>query len=53
MRYRTRARKGVSEVVGALLLILVVVTAVASLAYFVSAAQAQASVRPDGRPARD
>ncbi|HUI01120.1 MAG TPA: Ig-like domain-containing protein [Nitrososphaerales archaeon] len=45
MRYRTRARKGVSEVVGALLLILVVVTAVASLAYFVSAAQAQAQAR--------
>jgi hypothetical protein len=36
---RVRARPGVSEVVGALLLIIVVVTAVASLSYFLATAQ--------------
>ncbi len=42
---RFRRRRGVSEVVGALLLIVVVVSAVASLAYFISGAQRQAEAR--------
>jgi flagellin-like protein len=42
---RPGGRKGVSEVVGALLLIIVVVTAVASLSYFLASAQKQAENR--------
>jgi len=42
---RPRDRPGVSEVVGALLLIIVVVTAVASLSYFLANAQQQAQNR--------
>jgi hypothetical protein len=44
-RRRVRARPGVSEVVGALLLIIVVVTAVASLSYFLATASQNAQNR--------
>jgi Bacterial Ig-like domain (group 1) len=46
MRYlHNRRRSGVSEVVGALLIILILISALASLAFFLSTAQKQAQVR--------
>jgi hypothetical protein len=45
MNRHTRERPGISEVVGALLLIIVVVTAVASLSYFLASAQQNAQNR--------